>query len=40
MKLILTSVVACFNVSVCVCICVGQGPEDSGEPAAGPGVFR
>lgn len=25
---------------MCVCICVGQGPEDSGQPAAGPGVFR
>lgn len=23
-----------------VCVSVGQGPEDSGKPADGPGVFR
>lgn len=27
-------------MSVCLCNCVGKGPEDSGQPAAGPGVFR
>lgn len=38
--LILTSMAACSNLSVFVCFCVGQGPEDSGQPAARPGVFR
>lgn len=37
---ILTSVAACGYLSVFVCFCVGQGPEDSGQLTARPGVFR
>lgn len=28
-----------LTLPVCVCVRVGQGPEDPGQPAAGPGVL-